>query len=210
MLKGIDVSHHNGKINYSKLSCTDNQFVIAKATEGEKFVDPMFARNMANCRQYNFLHGAYHYVRGDVDPVMQAQRFVSVLRHEADPCTLLALDVEDATLTRLPSRMVGEIVYTMVAEIYASLVTYPLIYTSEKFMRTDTFKELSGLCGGWLAKWGAAKPKRSDLNTTIWQYSSAGRVDGIQGNVDMDKAYLTPENWLRIANPEGKRGDMCV
>lgn len=207
MLRGIDVSHHNGRINFTALANDDIQFIIAKATEGRSFVDSEFARNMCLCRQHSILHGAYHYVRGDVPAREQAQHFIDIVKVEGDSCTVLALDVEDSTLTRLPYKEVSEIVYEMVAEIHDECMTFPLIYTSEKFMHREMYNYcgISDLCGGWIAKWGSKKPQRKDLNTTIWQYSDKGRVAGIKGNVDMNYAYVSPENWLRIANPEGDR-----
>lgn len=205
MLNGIDVSHHNGVINFDKLFKTDTEFIIAKATQGGTFVDNQFARNMYQARKYNLLTGAYHYVTGGVDAITQSRHFMDIVNTYDDKYTLLALDVEDGSLMDMGAQLVGDMVYTMVAEIYDNMRTYPLIYASEKFMRTDTFKEVTKLCGGWIAKWGDKKPYREDLNTTIWQYSAKGTVSGIETHVDMNKAYLTPENWRKIADPEGRR-----
>lgn len=215
MIYGIDVSHHNGKISYALLTdnriainCENGQgvsFVIAKATEGRTFVDTQFRRNMDCCKEYSLLSGAYHYVRGDSDPLVQARHFISIVEEYAFDDTLLALDVEDNTLTNLNVNRVSAIVEVMVAEIYDKLHTFPVIYLSEKFMHQHMFNDIGKLCAGWIAKWGDKKPSRPDLNTTIWQYSDKGRKAGISGNVDLDAAYLTPTNWRKIANPEGLR-----
>ena len=45
---GIDVSHHNGKINWEKV--TDVEFVYIKATEGATYVDPLFQQNIKGAR----------------------------------------------------------------------------------------------------------------------------------------------------------------
>lgn len=212
MLYGIDVSHHNGCICY-ELLCDNRiavnergvQFVIAKATEGVSYTDPMFERNMLQCYEHCLLTGAYHYVRGDSDPLKQAEHFISVVQDYAFTDTLLALDVEDKTLTNLNVNRVRDIVEIMVAEIYDRLHTYPVIYVSEKFMHPQMFSPIGELCGGWIAKWGDKRPSRTDLNTTIWQYSSKGRRAGVSSNVDLDIAYLTPQNWCKIADPSGVR-----
>lgn len=211
-IKGIDVSHHQGVINYNLLDDKRNarndggvDFVIAKATEGYSFVDKQFKRNMERCREHHILTGAYHYVRGDSSGIDQARHFISVVKDSAFKETLLALDVEDPTLTNLNVNRVADLVTDMVSEIYSELHTYPLIYVSEKFMHPEMFSSLGKLCGGWLAKWGEKRPARKDLNTTIWQYSAIGRRAGVDGLVDLDIAYVTRDNWIKIANPEGIR-----
>lgn len=211
MIKGIDVSHHQGKIDYNEMikNHPEIAFVIAKATEGRTFVDSQFDRNMAWCREKNLLRGAYHYVRGDVDPISQATHFCEIVSSHDDPDILLALDVEDKTLTCKRPLEVVIIVETIAAEVYSRMHTYPLIYVSRAFMRPDMFSKLGELCGGWIAAWGEKCPRRKDLNTSIWQYTDKGRVQGIGGkqgcNVDLDQAFITPENWIKIANPEGLR-----
>lgn len=207
MLRGIDISHHNGVIDWKRLNeKMDIDFVIAKATEGTDFTDRMFARNMDYCKELCILHGAYHYVRGDYDALEQARHFIEVVEAFGDSDTLLALDVEDKTLTNLLPAKVTKIVTVMAAEIYDKLHTYPLIYVSKKFMNPAMFADIGRKCGGWIADWsGHEKPIRADLNTTIWQYTSNGSVVGIPTKVDRDIAYLTPENWVKIANPEGLR-----
>ena len=59
---GIDVSHHNGEINWKTMSqdpCV--QYVYIKATEGEKYVDAKYYRNVNEAQKYGILVGAYHY-----------------------------------------------------------------------------------------------------------------------------------------------------
>ena len=45
---GIDVSHHNGEINWKQVP--DVEFVYIKATEGATFVDPMYQQNIKGAR----------------------------------------------------------------------------------------------------------------------------------------------------------------
>lgn len=205
-IKGIDVSHHQGEIDYRmiKENHPEIKFVIAKATEGCTYTDNCFDRNMGECKDVGLLRGAYHYVRGDVSFYDQARHFINVVEDYGKD-VVLALDVEDHTLTGKMASFVAGGVYEMAAEIYDTLHTYPLIYVSRAFMSPNMFNNIGNICGGWIASWGDKTPHRSDLNTSIWQYTSKGRVSGIRGDVDMDIAYITPQNWLKFANPEGRR-----
>ena len=62
---GIDVSHHQGKINWSKVqkSCPNLKFVYVKATEGKTYVDPRYEENVKGASKVGFKVGVYHFFR---------------------------------------------------------------------------------------------------------------------------------------------------
>lgn len=206
MLKGVDVSHWNGTINFTDFVKSENSdFIIAKATEGDSFIDCQFKRNLEMSLEHNILFGAYHYLRGDKLFSSQAEHFISVLKEvNSIYNTLIAVDVEDATLLKMSNAEIGDFVTSFCRYIYRETKVWCLVYVSEKFASQNTFRELSDSCGGWIAKWSSHDviPRRSDLNTSIWQYTSKGSVRGVKGCVDLDIAYMTREAWYKFA-----RGD---
>lgn len=205
-LFGVDVSHWQGDINFDKfVNDKNSDFLIAKVSEGKQTGDSKFVRNMSECRDRHILRGAYHYVRGDSAWYSQTNNFLSRVLPiwEEGKDILLALDVEDKSLVERGDKYTVKLVDDMVQEIVDQIGVYPLIYVSRAFMNTSTFTELGKLCGGWIASWGTPnKPKRSDLNTSIWQYSSKGSVSGISGYVDLNRAYMSRESWFKFANPK--------
>ena len=65
-IRGIDISHYQGKINWEKLSNAQIEhspirFVVIKATEGSTQIDDCFLDNFKNARDYGFIRGAYHF-----------------------------------------------------------------------------------------------------------------------------------------------------
>ena len=60
-LRGIDVSHHQGVVDWGKVAKSDVAFVILKATEGGDYVDDTFARNLAGAKAAGLVVGAYHF-----------------------------------------------------------------------------------------------------------------------------------------------------
>src|SRR5262245_764947 len=74
--QGIDVSHHDGTIDWSAVKSGGIDFAIMKATESTNFVDPMFATNWAGAGQSKIVRGAYHFFRPAADAVAQADFFV--------------------------------------------------------------------------------------------------------------------------------------
>lgn len=95
---GPDVSHHQGTVDWAKVSAAGARFAAVKATEGQRSVDSQFARNWPAIYKAGIkIRIAYHYAHIESDPVVQAQHFVSTVR-AAGKITrgdFLALDAED-------------------------------------------------------------------------------------------------------------------
>ncbi len=113
---GIDVSHHNGDIDYAKVKDAGHRFVFIKATQDNDFIDPMFPTNMARARAAGLAAGAYHFFDYTLDGRAQADHFLD--RVEAadgiDGALPPVVDVEcwkpigasiHAVSTRAPARL---------------------------------------------------------------------------------------------------------
>lgn len=59
-VRGLDVSHHQGHIDWSALKGWD--FVYIKATEGRTWTDPLFEENWLGAGQAGLVRGAYHFL----------------------------------------------------------------------------------------------------------------------------------------------------
>ena len=80
-LPGIDVSHHQGAIDWSQVAGAGTRFAFAKATEGRSYVDPTYATNKAGAALSGVVFGAYHFARPDDtanDAILEADHFVDV------------------------------------------------------------------------------------------------------------------------------------
>lgn len=71
-VRGIDISAHNGVVDFDKVASVGMDFVILKATEGATFKDKNFATNYRKARKAGLKVGAYHFFRFDVGGYMQA------------------------------------------------------------------------------------------------------------------------------------------
>src|SRR6476659_7577526 len=87
----IDISHHNGTVDFQKASQNGIVGVIHKATQGQTNVDPTFKGNRTKGQAAGLLWGAYHFGTGS-DGVKQADQFLNVV--QPDAATLLVLDLE--------------------------------------------------------------------------------------------------------------------
>ena len=76
-LPGIDVSHHQGLIDWSQVAGSGQRFAFAKATEGSTFVDPNYAFNKSEAEMAGIVFGAYHFARPDAatnDAIVEAEQ----------------------------------------------------------------------------------------------------------------------------------------
>lgn len=79
-VRGIDISSHNGDIDFGALKQAGIDFVLIKASEGSSFKDPRFYTNIARARKAGLKVSAYHFFRFDATGYMQALNFLHSLR----------------------------------------------------------------------------------------------------------------------------------
>ena len=77
---GLDVSNHQGVIDWRSVPKDKVSFVYIKATEGGDWRDKSFARNWAEARQAGFQVGAYHFFTLCRDALTQARNFMDVVK----------------------------------------------------------------------------------------------------------------------------------
>lgn len=92
---GIDVSSHQGAMNWQNIAAAGNSFVYVKATEGTTYVNPYFDGQYNGAKDAGLYAGAYVFARPDGDPVRQADHFYRHAQYLRDGRTLpLMLDLE--------------------------------------------------------------------------------------------------------------------
>jgi GH25 family lysozyme M1 (1,4-beta-N-acetylmuramidase) len=190
---GIDVSNHQGWIDWSWVASSGAKFAYAKATEGTGYLDPHFNYNYHAAKRNGLYAGAYHFARPDVSGGRaQANYFLDRAQFANDGRTLPPmLDIEwPWTGSRAPfpcyglSRwQLGKWIsdsHTRVRErtgrptmIYTNINWWnPCVGYNTSFGRHPLFiARYAGGPGSLLAGW---------RDWTIWQYSSAGWLPGDQ------------------------------
>lgn len=192
-LPGIDVSHWQGTINWNSVATAGIRFAIIKATEGTGYRDPQFTRNWSEMRRLGIVRGAYHFGHPNVSAVAQAQHFCNVVRSANGGTTRgglqLTLDIE-VNDGQTPAT-VWAWTQSFIAEVRRQTGRPGIIYTSPSFWTSRVGNPTSNLnCPLWIAHWGVTTPTVprawSAVGWAFWQYTSTGRVSGINGNVDRD------------------------
>lgn len=98
MIRGRDVSHFQGTVNWKSLKALDGlSFGMAKCTQGTSFVDSQYDANRAGCRAAGLPFIAYHYAEpGSSSALAQVRAFVA----QAGQVDGYCLDLEKSTLSQ--------------------------------------------------------------------------------------------------------------
>jgi lysozyme len=186
---GIDVSNHQGIVNWAKVSGAGMAFAFAKASEGTGFRDSFFDRNWQGMKNAGLLRGAYHFFRAQTNATTQANLFIQMVKR-LDPGDLPpVLDVELAD--GASAAVIVQGIRQWVQRVQDALGRDPMIYTGPSFWRTQTGNSsaFSQTLPLWIAHYGVAKPTIPDNWPfhTFHQFTDSGSVNGVSGNVDMNR-----------------------
>jgi len=198
MIQGIDVSHHNGAIDWPTLSTSPVRFVFLKATEGLDYVDPTFESNLSAALGSGLVVGAYHFFHPNADPLRQASHFLSTFDNRAEIMT--ALDVEwTGTPNEWDAVNLAESCRNVRAFLDAVKMRtgrLPFLYFSPAFATQYLNMLPMADIKTWVAKYGDTPP----AHYAVWQYSEKGTVPGIEGSgVDLDRFEGTFEELQALA-----------
>ncbi len=184
-MKGIDVSTHQGNIDWTKVSA---DFAMIKATQGRgegaatrllsRFTDSKFKRNVQNCR---CPCGVYHYftARDKSTALAEADYFCAIVEPYRKNISLwAALDVESFYLNELGKTELTAVVRTALNHIKACGFK-PMLYTNPNFLKYRFEPGAFDDMPIWLAHWGVSKPY-SVPNLQIWQYGAVGNQADIK------------------------------
>jgi len=195
---GVDVSNHQGTIDWPSLAASGVAFAYIKATEGGAFRDRQFARNWSEAARAGVPRGAYHFFTICRSAAHQARNFIAAV--PSDPAALPpAVDVEHmGPCTESPPNV------DHAAEIreFLDLVerhfgVRPLIYTTAEFDAAMLAGALPG--ERFWARSLILPPRFRRDQWLIWQYHSRGRRPGIKGPVDLNVFRGTPVEFRRFA-----------
>lgn len=185
-MKGVDVSYHNGYVDWESLRSVGIKFAICRTGYGKNGFDETFARNVNDARRAGLICGAYHYSYAltPSDAIIEAQ-FCKRIIHESGVLLELPIffDMEDADGYKLRHNF--NFTRQNVTNIcHAFLeVLRPLecgVYASYSWLeKYIDWRSLN--CPVWNAQWGS----RDYLRGYMWQFTENLLINGrpFDGNV---------------------------
>ena len=198
-IKGIDVSHWQGDIDWEAVKEDGVEFAIIKAggSDAGFYIDSKFEENYAAAKAAGVAVGAYYFVgelcKSSEDGAADAERFIDILKDKQFEYPVY-IDFEAPDSSDKAGNTDAVIAFCEAMENAGYFVG---VYASEISGFKDRLDD-SRLqhISHWVARYGS-KPATDANVFHIWQYASDGSVAGINGNVDMDVSYLDLETVIK-------------
>lgn len=203
MSKGIDVSKHQGTIDWQKVKASGVDFAMIRAGYGryDNQKDECFEENYKNAKQAGVKVGAYHYsyAKSTDDAKKEAETFLKWISGKQFEYPV-AFDVEEKAQSDKGKQFVSDIIRAF-CETVEKAGYYVCIYANKYWLDNFVDDDCKKKYDVWLAQW--AEKATYAGNYGIWQYSSQGSIDGISGRSDMDESY---KDYYSIMKNKGLNG----
>lgn len=203
--RGIDISAHQGDINLEALK-NQIDFIIIRVGYGTKgTIDNKFKRNADLCRSLGIPVGFYWYSYAlDVNGAKQeADAFIKAITPYKDITKFGAwFDMEDADDYKKKNGMPSDKTLRDMCATFCEMVEnagfYAGIYASQSWFNDQLKGDEIIPYDKWIAQWPTSSGKQTALATSadkrtdvhLWQFTSVGKFEGYNGNLDTNYAYL--------------------
>jgi len=204
MKNGIDVSVYQGDIDWKAVRNSEIAFAIIKAggSDAGFYKDSKFEKNYTNAKAVGMPVGAYYFVgsgcTSKADGIADAKRFLEIIKGKTFEYPVY-IDLEATS----PSAKSGVTEACIgFCETMENAGYYCGIYASDVSGFNDRL-DLSRLSkfDKWVARYGSKPVVVKSYG--IWQKSDSGRINGINGNVDLDEAYKDYPTIIKNAGLNG-------
>lgn len=208
MIKGIDISSHNGNIDFGAVKNDGIEYCYIKATEGTTFQDPLLEQHYSGAIGKGLKLGYYHYLVKSSAPESQAENFYNQIKdkqNDLKPC----LDIETNGYD------VMDFALRFIAR-FKELSSMAICIYAGPYFSNDNLDNRLASYPLWIAHYGVDNP----MSTNIWgsnyaghQYTESGSVSGISGNVDMNRfnegmlLSASSVNVAEVSNPVSNYDD---
>ena len=202
-MRGIDVSAHQGAIDWKKVKADGIRFAIIRAGYGNSITqkDACFDKNIKEAQAVGIKCGAYwfSYATSEEDARKEATVFRQVLKgHKLEFPVYFDFEYDSVRYAKEQGVTVTKAKATAFAKAFLEEMT-KAGYLAGNYTNLDFFNNYFDdaklkAYPLWLAAWGSTKPGG---RMGIWQYADNGTVSGITGSSDMDYAYVDYEKTIK-------------
>ena len=221
-LQGIDVSEHQGNINWQQVKASGQvDFAIIRAGYGRETYqkDKFFEQNYAGAKAQNIPIGIYQYSYADsvADAEREAETCLTWLNGRAVDSYVIfdfeeskiidKLNKDDIPDNDITPDVLSQMAIAWCKKIEAAGYT-PMIYVNPDFITNKYNYKMLKESGYdiWIANYGRSITYDWPYPVRMWQYTSSGSVSGISTNVDMNIMYTGSEYSGKFVLPDGQKG----
>lgn len=205
----VDVSHHQGDINWDAYKASGRTGAIIKATEGGDWVDSRFAAHRKDLADRGLKCGFYHFARPngtdmDADATVEANNFLSQIgTFSANEFPVLDFEVGN----KLTPQQLGQWAAKFMSIVEERSGKTPWFYSYSAMVKKVDCSEITKY-PLWLANYSsgsdkAKPPSAAPWSSMIaWQYTDKASVEGMNGKVDGNYMYGA---WPGDSNPPAQQ-----
>lgn len=200
-VRGIDISHHQGEIDWARLARQKIRFAYLKSSEGGDWVDPSFADNLEKARTTGIALGAYHFFTLCTPGPLQARNFMRVV--PAGPHLTLppAIDLEyvgNCTARPGKAKLAREL-KAFIAIVTRHYRKTPVLYSTQTFFQDYLVDEPAFAAYPlWVRNLHGESAWARDRPVMFRQFASHARFDGIDGPVDLNVFAGTEKQFAEL------------
>ncbi|MCG6151128.1 GH25 family lysozyme [Leptospira bandrabouensis] len=200
-IRGIDVSNHQGKIEWNQVPKKQISFVYIKATEGGDFKDKSFSYNWNEAKKVGFKVGAYHFFTLCKPGAEQAENFIQSVPLEMDSLPpVVDLEFVGNCKDRPKIENVQNEISIFLNKVDTYYKTKAILYLTNEFIEKYLGDQLFNH-PIWIRNIFLHPNTFSSLDWMIWQYKNTARIDGISGPVDLNVLNGSLESLIQLNNP---------
>ena len=195
--KGIDVSYHNGTIDWKEVKASGIDYAIIRAGYGTSTVDTMFHTNIKGAIEAGLKIGVYwfSYATSPEKAKIEAEKCLEVISpyknsivypvfYDFEYASVDYAEKQGVTVTKtLATEMANSFIDTVKEQGYDTGLYTNLDFSSNYFTKDILYSN-----NIWIAQYNTVCSYKNPY--MMWQYSESGNVDGINGNVDLNYTSL--------------------
>lgn len=187
--KGIDVSYWQNNINWDKVKADGVQFAIFRCSYNKNGTDSFFERNVRECERVGIPWGAYHFSYAtSVDEAKQELATCLKQLKGKKPSFPIYYDLEDESTTGSCSKSTILAMAKVFVEGLEKAGYWAGIYANLNWFNNRLTDKWYDTKAKWIAQYNDRCTYKKSYG--MWQYTSSGKVNGINGNVDMNYCYV--------------------
>lgn len=188
--QGIDVSYHQGTIDWEKVKNSGQvDFAIIRCGIGMDQTnqdDTQWENNTSECERLGIPYGTFLYSYADtVEKARSEAQHVVRLVQGKNLTYPIYYDMEDnSVMNKIDSKTAGEIAQTFLNTLEANGYKNVAVYSSKSLFETKLTADIFNRYPRWVAHYNDTCGYQGSYH--MWQYTNKGQIDGITGNVDLD------------------------
>lgn len=205
-MKGIDISVYQNNVNYQKLKDNGIEFAIIRLGYGKysSQKDKCFEKHYTGLKNVGIKVGAYlySYAYEKEGAKLEAENTLKIIQGKQFELPIF-YDMEESKQSKL-----GKQVLTQMANEWCQIIknggykagVYANLNWFKNYLDPNEIRSNKNYI--WLALWNNDEKPNVNFQIDFWQYTSEGKVEGINGNVDLDKSFTQdfPQTVDKIVN----------